>query len=86
MLNIGPLELLVLAVVGLLVLGPDRVPGLARDAARMFRTLRELTEGACGQLREHVLSELPELELPRVSAPTIRQALLGEDEGPTSTT
>ncbi|MDT4942328.1 MAG: hypothetical protein QOJ34_2417, partial [Pseudonocardiales bacterium] len=30
MFNIGPFELLVLAIVGLIVLGPDRLPGLAK--------------------------------------------------------
>ena len=32
MFNIGPMELIVLAVVGLIILGPDRLPDLAKDA------------------------------------------------------
>ena len=33
-MNIGPLELVVLAFVGLIVIGPEKMPGLARDAAK----------------------------------------------------
>jgi Sec-independent protein translocase protein TatA len=34
------MELLVLAVFGLLLLIPDRIPGLAQDATRVIRALR----------------------------------------------
>jgi sec-independent protein translocase protein TatB len=59
--DIGPMDLLVLAVVGILVLGPDRLPGLARDAARMIRTMRELLIGTRGQLRDELGPELTAL-------------------------
>ncbi len=52
--NIGPLELIVLAFVGLVVLGPERLPGLARDAGRLLRGLREMATGARTQLREEL--------------------------------
>jgi len=50
--NIGPMELLVLALIGLIVIGPDKLPSLARDAARMLRGLREMATGARTQLRD----------------------------------
>ena len=51
MFNIGPMELMILAVVGLIVLGPDRLPGMARDAAHMLRTLRDMAmDAATGRL------------------------------------
>jgi len=40
--NVGPFEMLVLAAVALIVFGPDKLPQLAKDAARMLRTLRDL--------------------------------------------
>ena len=46
MFDIGIGELLVLAVVGLLVFGPDRLPRAAADAGRWIRTIRELAVGA----------------------------------------
>ena len=64
MFNIGPMELLVLVVVGLVVLGPDRLPDMARDAARMVKTLRELATGARTQLREELGPEFADLDLP----------------------
>src|SRR5580698_4618427 len=83
MFNIGPLELLVLAFVGLVVLGPDRLPGLARDAARMIRTLRELANGARTQLREELGPEFADIDLRSLNPRTaITQALLGDDVDP----
>jgi sec-independent protein translocase protein TatB len=61
MFDIGPMDLLVLAIVGILVVGPDRLPGLARDAARMIRTVRELLIGTRGQLRDELGPELAAL-------------------------
>lgn len=40
MLNIGPQELLVILVVALVVVGPERLPELARTIAKGLRSLR----------------------------------------------
>jgi sec-independent protein translocase protein TatB len=86
MFNIGPLEFLVLAVVGLIVLGPDRLPGLARDAARMIRTLRELANGARTQLRDELGPEFEDLDLRSLNPRTaIQRVLMGEDDDPPPT-
>ncbi len=83
MFNIGPLELIVLAFVGLVVLGPERVPGLARDAGRMIRTLRELATGARTQLREELGPEFADIDLRSLNPRTaISQVLLGEEFAP----
>jgi sec-independent protein translocase protein TatB len=39
--GIGPMEILVVAVLVLLVFGPERVPGLMRDLGRSMRKLRQ---------------------------------------------
>lgn len=85
--NIGPWELLVLAFVGVLVLGPERLPGLARDAANMFRQLRDMATGARNQLKNELGPEFSDIDLqalrdlralnPRVA---LSRALLGDDE------
>jgi sec-independent protein translocase protein TatB len=81
MFNIGPLELMVLAIVGLIVLGPDRLPGLAKDAARMIRTLRELATGARTQLRDELGPEFADVDLRNLNPRTaISRVILGEDE------
>ncbi|HZZ96219.1 MAG TPA: sec-independent translocase, partial [Jatrophihabitantaceae bacterium] len=84
MFNIGPMEFLVLGIVAVIVIGPDRLPGLARDAARMLRTLRELATGARTQLRDELGPEFADLGLddlrnlnPRTA---LQRAILGDDE------
>jgi sec-independent protein translocase protein TatB len=80
MFNIGPMELIVLAVVGLIILGPDRLPDLARDAARMIRTLRDLATGARTQLRDELGPEFADVDLRNLNPRTaISRALLGDD-------
>ncbi len=84
MFNIGPMEFLVLGIVAVIVIGPDRLPALARDAARMLRTLRELATGARTQLRDELGPEFADLGLddlrnlnPRTA---LQRAILGDDE------
>jgi len=87
MFNIGPWELLVLAFVGVIVLGPERLPGLARDAANMLRQLRDMATGARNQLKNELGPEFSDIDLqalrdlralnPRTA---ITRALLGDDE------
>jgi Tat protein translocase TatB subunit len=36
----GPLELLVIGVIALIVFGPDKLPGMARNAGKMLHELR----------------------------------------------
>jgi sec-independent protein translocase protein TatB len=78
--NIGPLELMMLAIVGLIVLGPDRLPGLARDAARMIRTLREMATGARQQLRDELGPEFADIDLSNLNPRTaVKRAVFGDD-------
>src|SRR5882762_2051861 len=87
MFNIGPMELLVLAVVGMVVLGPERLPGIVRDATRMLRQLRDMATGARDQLKNELGPEFSDVDLqalrdlrslnPRTA---IQRAILGGDE------
>lgn len=80
MFNIGPLELMVLAIVGLIVLGPDRLPSLAKDAARMIRTLRDMATGAREQLRDELGPEFADVDLRNLNPRTVVQrAVFGEE-------
>jgi len=80
--NIGPFELIVLAIVGLIVLGPDRLPNLARDAARMLRTLREMATGARQQLRDELGPEFADVDLRSLDPRTAVQRAVFGDEVP----
>ena len=80
MFNIGLPEMMVLAVVGLIVLGPERLPGLARDAARLLRTLRDAATGARKQLREELGPEFADLNLRDLNPRTaVQRAVFGEE-------
>lgn len=80
MFNIGPFELLVLAIVGLIILGPDRLPGLARDAARMLRTLRDMATGARQQLKDELGPEFADVDLRNLNPRTaVQRAVFGDD-------
>src|ERR1700712_5018419 len=84
MFNIGPMEFLVLGIVAVIVIGPDRLPGLARDAARMLRTLREMATGARTQLRDELGPEFADLDLQDLRRLNPRSALqrviLGDED------
>jgi sec-independent protein translocase protein TatB len=78
--NIGPLELMVLAIVGLIVLGPERLPELARDAARLLRNLREMATGARKQLREELGPEFADVDLRNLNPrAAVQRAVFGDD-------
>jgi sec-independent protein translocase protein TatB len=76
------MEFLVLALVGIVVLGPDRLPQFARDAARMIRTLRDLATGARQQLREELGPEFADIDLRNLNPRTAVQRAVFGDEMP----
>ena len=63
MFGIGFPELLVIAFVALLVLGPDRLPGIAKQAGQMVRQLRKFADNARDELRSELGPEFADLEL-----------------------
>ena len=81
MFNIGPLEFVVLAAVALVVFGPDKLPQLTKDAARMLRTLRDLAQGARTQLNSELGPEFADFDIASLNPRTaIKNALLGDDD------
>jgi sec-independent protein translocase protein TatB len=63
MLDIGSGELLGLAAVALIVVGPDKLPGFAADAARFVRNLREMATSAREDVRRELGPELSDISL-----------------------
>jgi sec-independent protein translocase protein TatB len=61
--DIGTGEILALAVLALLVLGPDKLPRYAADAARFIRQMRNLANDATSEVRRELGPELEGLEL-----------------------
>jgi sec-independent protein translocase protein TatB len=78
--NVGWGEMLVLVVVGLVVLGPERLPGAIRWSATALRQARDYLSGMTTQLREDIGPEFDNLreplsELQKLRGMTPRTAL-----------
>jgi sec-independent protein translocase protein TatB len=55
-------KLLVLAVIGLVVFGPNELPKIAAQAGRALRDLRRIAEGAKADLKEGLGPEFQDFE------------------------
>ena len=71
MLNLDPAKVLVILVIALVVLGPERLPAVARQLAAMIKEINRLRD----QVRDEVRSALPDVDLPKI--PTARGAIAG---------
>jgi sec-independent protein translocase protein TatB len=61
--DIGPLELVALAVIALLVLGPDKLPRYAADAARVLRQVRRMASDAKAEVSRELGPELHDISM-----------------------
>lgn len=52
MLNVGGGEILVILLVALLVLGPDKLPDAARNAGKLMRQVKQLSSGFQQEIRQ----------------------------------
>ncbi len=62
--NVGWGEMLLLVIVGMVVLGPERLPGAIQWTATNIRRAREYLTGATRELREEFGSEIDEFRQP----------------------
>jgi sec-independent protein translocase protein TatB len=53
-LGLSPVRLLIIAVVALILLGPDKLPQLAKQAGAAWKTIRNLSDRIETELREAV--------------------------------
>ena len=82
--SIGWGEIIVLALAALFIFGPERLPGLAKDAASGIKRLRSAITGVREQVNESLgddLAELRDLDLRKYHPKTfIRDQLLADDD------
>ena len=84
MFNISATELLVIAVVALLVLGPDKLPEAMRKLGRATREIRRITSGFEAELRD-ALSDPVESPTPAADGTTASTPTAAvEPENPTA--
>ena len=62
MFDLSITKLLVLAVIALVIFGPDQLPKIAAQAGRALRELRRLAEGAKADLREGLGPEFADFD------------------------
>jgi sec-independent protein translocase protein TatB len=62
--NVGWGEMLVLVVAGLVILGPERLPGAIRWTSNALRQARDYISGATSQLRDDLGPEFEDLRQP----------------------
>lgn len=65
MLDLSPTKLLVILVVAVVIVGPQRLPRAAREVARHWRRLREAHAEIEREVRRSIPSLPPELDLVR---------------------
>jgi sec-independent protein translocase protein TatB len=80
--HLGWSELIVLAIVGLIILGPDRLPKAASDAAKMLRQLRTMARSATADLKAELGPEMADLDLASLHPRRFVQSVLDDDEEP----
>ena len=85
MFNVGPAEILVILVVALLVLGPQKLPDAARQLGKAMSEFRRVTSGLQDEVRG-VLSEHLEDPPPVIAPPpaVVEPAPQAEDPGPSA--
>lgn len=62
--NVGWGEMLILVIAGLVILGPERLPGAIRWTSSALRQARDYVSGATSQLREDLGPEFDDLRQP----------------------
>lgn len=82
MFDLSPFKLLVLAVIALIVFGPNELPKMAAKAGQLLRDLRRVAEGARNDLREGLGPEFAEFEFEDLNPKNfVRKHLLDDLNG-----
>jgi Tat protein translocase TatB subunit len=72
--SIGAPEILVILVVALLVLGPDRLPEAARQAGRALAEIRRMSSGFQAELRDAIQTPVAGPPVPPSPSPGVTPA------------
>jgi sec-independent protein translocase protein TatB len=75
-------KLLVLAVIALVIFGPNELPKIASQAGRALRDLRQIAEGAKNDLREGLGPEFADLEIEDLNPKRLARKHLFDDPNP----
>jgi sec-independent protein translocase protein TatB len=85
--NLGWQEIMLLALLGLVIFGPDRLPKAIADLGKTLRQLRALARNTANDLRTELGPELSDMDLRGLHPRRfVEDALFGEDDGSTPAT
>jgi len=76
MIDINGPEILVLLVLAVIIFGPEKLPDLARKAARVLNYLRGIANDAQGRLREELGPEFADLNLANLNPKALAASVL----------
>lgn len=81
-LGIGPGELLMIIILALVVVGPERLPGMARQAGRMLVTVRNWMQSSPDaalvlRARQEIEQELAQLRTELLEVQSVRDEVMG---------
>lgn len=76
--NLGWMEIACLALVGLFILGPERLPKVIGDAARMLRKVRAMARNATSELQTELGTDIDITDLNPRSF--VRKHLLSDED------
>ena len=80
MIDFNMSEIVVLAVLAVIIFGPEKLPELARKAARVLNYVRNIANDARGQLRQELGPEFADIHLSDLNPRTfVAKHMLGEE-------
>ena len=78
MLNIGGGEIIGLMVLGMILIGPDRMPNVAADAARFLVKLKNMAQSATNELKENLGPGYEDLQVKDLNPKTFIKKHIGD--------
>lgn len=78
--DVGPLELVTIAVLGVLLFGPDKLPEFLQNVARTVRKIREFSDSAQQEIRSDLGPEFQDFDMRDLHPKTfVRKHVLSGD-------
>ncbi|MGP3775746.1 sec-independent translocase [Streptomyces sp. SDT5-1] len=78
--DVGPLELVTIAVLGVLLFGPDKLPEFLQNVARTVRKIREFSDSAQQEIRSDLGPEFQDFDVRDLHPKTfVRKHVLSGD-------
>ena len=85
MMGLGWAEVGVLLLLTLFVVGPERLPTVARDAGKALRTVRTMVKGLTDDLKTELGPEFQDVDLRSLHPKTfVQKHLLSDDDDPST--